>query len=457
MTDASHPESAASLARARRYFAESLEDLEEAGAEKLSWTMSKDSSLRLDKYVQGRLKGVSRSQVQKLIDLGAVTVNGVAGKPAQKLKDNDVIEVVVPPKPSEDLIAENIPLDILYEDDAFIAINKDAGIIVHPARSRLTGTMINALAYHFEHHPGNTVDRTINQPHQAEAQRSAASGQTPAPLPTKSNNKRNRAKEKNRDANKPSLSTVGKDAARPGVIHRLDMNTTGVILFGKQNEAHWLLAKQFEERTNTKAYLAVVHGNPEPVGVIDQPLGKHPTIREGNAVRHDSTGRHALTLYRVREQYAGYALVECEIKTGRTHQIRVHLQYIGHPIVGDIMYGGEIVGAKELDDPPFPAGARVNLSYARSKPEGQKLEARAIQRFEQGDQHPDGPALIAHPALHAAYLKVKHPLDQHEMIFTAPLHEPMRTLVQELRKRPNTEGAKATDANCYIDLAYAMQ
>ena len=446
MSNTPHPESAESLTRAKRYFAESLEDLEEAGAERMSWTMTRDNSLRLDKYVQGRLKGISRSQVKKLIDLGAVTVNGSAGKASQKLRGGDVVEVVVPPKPSEDLTPEDIPLDILYEDDMFIAINKEAGIIVHPARSRLTGTMINALAYHFEHHPGNTIDRTTPPPGEAQA---SGGG----PLPTKSDNKRNRAKDKT----KPSLSSVGEAAARPGVIHRLDMNTTGVILFGKQNEAHWLLAKQFEERTNTKAYLAVVHGNPDPVGVIDQPLGKHPTIREGNAVRHDTTGKHALTLYRVREQYEGYALVECEIKTGRTHQIRVHLQYIGHPIVGDIMYGGEIVGDRELDDPPFPAGARLNISYARAKTEGQKLEARALQRFEQGEAHPDGPALIAVPALHAAYLKVKHPIDQHEMIFTAPLHEPMRTLVQELRKRPNTSGAKSTDANCYIDMAYALK
>lgn len=437
MTDTSHPESAESLTRAKRYFAESLDDLEEAGAEHMVWTMSKDSTMRLDKYVQGRLKGISRSQVRKLIDLGAVTVNNTAGKPSQKLRGDDVVEVVVPPKPSADLIPEDIPLDILYEDDVFIAINKDAGIIVHPARSRLTGTMINALAYHFEHHPGNTVDRTVKQ----DDKHSKPSG----PLPPKPARK-----------NKPALSSVGQDAARPGVVHRLDMNTTGVILFAKQNEAHWLLAKQFEERTNTKAYLAVVHGNPDTAGIIDQPLGKHPTIREGNAVRHDTTGKHALTLYRVREQYEGYALVECEIKTGRTHQIRVHLQYIGHPIVGDIMYGGEIVGPKELDNPPFPAGARVNLSYARQKEDGKKLEALAQLRSEQGDAHPDGPVISAIPALHAAYLGIKHPLDQYDMIFTAPLHEPMRTLVQELRKRPNTSGAKSTSANSYIDLRYAM-
>jgi len=453
MSDPNHPESAEQLARARRYFARSVEELEDAGAERLSWEMSKDSTIRLDKYVQGRLKGVSRSQVQKLIELGAVTVNGDPSKASFKLRGGDIVQVVVPPKPAEDLEAEDLPLDILYEDDGFIAINKEAGIIVHPARSHLRGTMLNALAYHFKHHPGNTVDRT-------DAARKAANTSSPSsPTPTLNNSEAYTPTLSQSEASgtKPSLSNIGVESARPGVIHRLDMNTTGVILFGKQNESHWLLAKQFEDRTNTKAYLAVVHGNPEPAaGVIDQPLGKHPTIREGNAVRHDSTGRHALTLYRVREQYAGYALVECEIKTGRTHQIRVHMQYLGYPIVGDLLYGGEIVGPRELDEPPHPDGARPNLSYARPKAEGQKLEALAQARLEQGDAHPDGPLIMPYPALHAAYLKIKHPIDQHEMVFTAPLHEPMRTLVKELRKRPNTKGAPTIDANYYIDLQLAM-
>ncbi len=443
MTDPNHPESAQSLARARRYFAESVEELEEAGAERLSWTMTRDSPLRLDKYVQGRLKGISRSQVQKLIELGAVTVNTSEGKPSQKLREGDIVEVVVPPKPAEDLEPEDIPLDILFEDDCFIAINKQAGIIVHPARSHLHGTMLNALAFHFKHHPGNTVDQTDeqidsqteagperNNPH-ADAERSEASG--------------------------PRLSTIGKDEARPGVIHRLDMNTTGVILFAKQNEAHWLLAKQFEDRTNTKAYLAVVHGNPDPpAGVIEQPLGKHPTIREGNAVRNDSTGKYALTLYRVREQYEGFSLIECEIKTGRTHQIRVHLQYIGYPIVGDLLYGGELVGPRELDNPPHAAGSRVNFTYARPKEDGKKLEAIAVERLEQGDAHPAGAIIMPCPALHAAYLRIKHPVDRHDMIFTAPLHEPMRTLVRELRKRPNRKGLGVVKGGCYIDLDRAM-
>ncbi|MFI4861910.1 MAG: pseudouridine synthase [Phycisphaerales bacterium JB063] len=435
-----HADSPEALAQARRYHAQSLEDLEEAGAERMQWTMSKDSSLRLDKYVQGRLKGISRSQVQKLIELGAVTVNGKDAKPSQKLRGDDVVEVVVPPKPADDLIAEDIPLDILYEDDGFIAINKQAGFIVHPARSHLTGTMLNALAWHFEHHPGNTVDLVSkDSDHQATPERSAVADRGPKP------NAKPQAK--------PALSSVGQDKARPGVIHRLDMNTTGVILFGKQDESHWLLAKQFEDRTNTKAYLAVVHGNPQPsAGTIDEPLGKHPTIREGQAVRQDSTGKHALTLYRVREHYDGYALVEVQIKTGRTHQIRVHMQYIGHPIVGDLLYGGELVGPRELDDPPHPAGARPHLNYARPKDEGKKLEARALDRIEQGDSHPDGPVIMPTPALHAGYLQVKHPIHRHTMTFTAPLHEPMLTLVKELRKHPHPTGLEAVTQGAIIDM-----
>ncbi|XAM00252.1 RluA family pseudouridine synthase [Phycisphaeraceae bacterium D3-23] len=436
-----HADSPEALAQARRYHAQSLEDLEEAGAERMRWTMNKNSSLRLDKYVQGRLKGTSRSQVQKLIELGAVTVNGNEAKPSQKLRGDDVVEVVVPPKPADDLIAEDIPLDILYEDDGFIAINKQAGFIVHPARSHLTGTMLNALAWHFQHHPGNSVELKTND-NQTQAIPEHIEGTNRPP-----------SKPKSKKKTKPALSSVGQDKARPGVIHRLDMNTTGVILFGKQDESHWLLAKQFEDRTNTKAYLAVVHGNPQPsAGTIEEPLGKHPTIREGQAVRQDSTGKHALTLYRVREHYDGYALVEVQIKTGRTHQIRVHMQYLGFPIVGDLLYGGELVGPREIENPPHPAGARPHLNYARPKDEGKKLEARAIDRLEQGDAHPDGAILMPTPALHAGYLQVRHPIHRHDMTFTAPLHEPMLTLVKALRKRPHPDGLKGVTQGALIDM-----
>lgn len=413
--------------------------------------MSKDSSLRLDKYVQSRLKGISRSQVQKLIELGAVTVNTKDAKPSLKLRGGDVVEVVVPPKPSSDIEGENIPLDILYEDEGFLAVNKQANFIVHPARSRLTGTMINALTWHFQRHPHNRVPY-------ADGATTVNTAALPDAIPDETPQAAAEPSEAADPNTAPSLSSVGKDAARPGVIHRLDMNTTGVILFAKQDESHWLLAKQFEDRTNTKAYLAIVHGTPDELaGVIEQPLGKHPTIREAQAVRHDTTSKYALTLYRVRERYKGYSLIECEIKTGRTHQIRVHLQYIGLPIVGDLIYGGELVGPKELDDPPFAAGARPNLAYARAKEEGKKLEALAQARQDQGEDHPDGPLLMGYPALHAAYLQVNHPLTKQRMVFTAPLHEPMRTLVHELRKRPHEAGLRGMDNGCYIDLDKAIR
>ena len=433
-----HPESPEQLAQAKRYHAQTLEELEEAGAERMCWTMNKTSSLRLDKYVQGRLKGISRSQVCKLINLGAVTVNQKQVKPSQKLREGDVVEVVVPPKPADDLVPEDIPLDILYEDAGFIALNKQADFIVHPARSHLTGTMLNALAWHFQNHPGNTVALNSNDKKtNAASERSEDADHSPTPPPQ----------------NQPTFSTIGKEHARPGVIHRLDMNTTGVILFAKQDESHWLLAKQFENRTNTKAYLAIVHGNPQPsAGTIEEPLGKHPTIREAQAVRQDSTGKHALTLYRVREHYAGYALVEVQIKTGRTHQIRVHMQYLGHPIVGDLLYGGELVGTREIENPPHPAGARPHLNYARPKDDGKKIEAIAQQRLEQGDAHPAGPLFMHTPALHASYLQVQHPLHQHTMTFTAPLHEPMLSLVKTLRQHPHPDNLKAVTQGAIIDM-----
>ncbi|MEM1212227.1 MAG: RluA family pseudouridine synthase [Planctomycetota bacterium] len=394
------------------YHATSLDELEEAGAETVRYTPSRDAAMRLDKYLCNRLKGMSRNQVQRLIDLGGVTVNGSPGKPSLKLKAGDTVDVVVPPKPASDLTPEDIPLDVLYEDDAFIAVNKHADIIVHPARGRLSGTMLNALLFHFQKH--GTGDLS-----------------TVGKVPT--------------DETGVPVGGAGGDT-RPGVIHRLDRFTTGVIVFAKQDEAHWLLAQQWERRTNLKAYLAVVHGNPTPAaGVIDQPLGKHPTIREAHAVRHDATSKHALTLYRVREQYKGFALVEFELKTGRTHQIRVHAAYIGHPLVGDILYGGEPLATPDLDAPPLPAGFRPNLVYARPKAEGQKLEAAFAANPE---------TIIAHPALHAGLLQIVHPITRQPMTFTAPLHEPMRSLVHHLRERHDDSLPTVTNGT-HIDLTAA--
>ncbi len=373
------------------------EELRDAGVQPVRYTLSKDSNHRLDKFLQNRIKGFSRHQVQRLISLGGVSVNDKTPKASTKLRKGDVIDVLIPPRPAVDLSPDPIPLEVLHEEHGFIVVNKQAGLIVHPARSHLSGTLLNALAYHFQQ---NTDE-------------------------------------------KAALSAVGKDHARPGVIHRLDKNTTGVIILAKQDDQHWKLAKQFEDRTNLKVYLAVVHGCPEPPGgVINEPIGKHPTIREAMAVRHDSTSRDSVTIYRVRERYKGYSLVELELKTGRTHQIRVHMSYIGHPLVGDIIYGGEPVGHPEVINPPRPAAARPHLTFARTKEEGQRMEADAAERTDM---------LMATPALHAALLRMKHPETHQPMTFTAPVHGPMQSLVQELRKHPGP-GPVVTDG-VYLDIA----
>lgn len=412
----------------RRFFAETVEDLEEAGAEKQSFTISRDQTLRFDQYVASRVKSLSRNQAQRLIEMGAATINGEPSKHSRKLKEGDLVEILIPPRPNLDIKGEDIPLEILFEDDGFLAVNKTRKIIVHPARSNLTGTMLNALVWHLEHHPDSRVELDhagrIDSDH----------------VPTEK---------------KQGLSSIGKNGARPGVIHRLDKDTTGVILFGKTEEAHWKIAAQFENRLNSKAYLAIVHGTPDQlVTVLDQPMGKHPTIREAQCVRHDSGGKNALSICRVRERYQGYSLVEMEIKTGRTHQIRVHLSYQGWPIVGDSIYGGELVGLKEIETPPFPSGGRTHMNFARTKEDGKKMADLTEKRNVSG--HPDGPVLMDTPALHAGYLKITHPLTHEPMVFTAPLHEPMLSLVKELRKRPHPAGLKGTDEGTFIDLAKAI-
>ena len=382
-----------------------LDDLIEAGAERVEYVLSKDATFRLDKYLHNRMGGISRNQVQRLIDLGGVTVNDRPAKASQKLKEGDVVGVLVPPRPGSDLVPEDIPIGILHEEPGFIVVNKPAGLIVHPARGRMTGTLLNALAYHF--------------------QKSGSGG----------------------------LSDVGADDVRPGVIHRLDKDTTGVMIVGKREHEHWRIAKQFEARTNLKVYLAVVHGCPDPPGgAVDGPLGRHPSYREAMAVRHDSASREALSLYRVREKYRGFSLVEVELKTGRTHQIRVHMQYLGHPLVGDITYGGEPVGLAELDDPqgpPEPAGGRPLVTFARSKEEGQRVIADAAGRED---------LIIATPALHAALLRMKHPTTGEAMTFTAPVPDPMRRLVHELRRRsPGYARAKeVVTQGVHVDLEAAL-
>lgn len=386
--------------------------------------VKRDPKMRLDVYLQNRLKGFSRARVQKLIELDRVRLNDLPAKAGTVIRQGYRLEVRLPPPSVHEILPEDIPLEVLYEDDDLVVINKPAGIIVHPARGNLRGTMVNALAGYFKKQLESRGDRwtpwlTAGGPAAKQEARKMAKGEV------------------------AGLSAVGGQELRPGVVHRLDQNTTGCIVFAKRDQTHWLVARQFERRQTLKAYLAVVHGNFDHVGdVIDAPLGKHPTIREAYAVRHDSSGKDSVTIYRVREQYRGYSLVELELKTGRTHQIRVHLSWLGHPIVGDIVYGGEPIGLKELDEPPLAAAHRRCMTYVRQREEGEKLAASAAARED---------LLIAHPALHAALLRFFHPVREEKMTFQAPVHSPMLDLIHLLRQR--RIDAPTAGPGCWLDLA----
>lgn len=346
----------------------------------IRFELQRDLKKRLDKYLVDRIPFLSRTSLQELIHEQAVTVNGRVPKPSTKLRKGDVVVATLPPPPSTELVAEDIPLDVLYEDDHLIVINKHDDIIVHPARGNKSGTIINALAWHFLHR---------------------SSG---------------------------SLSEVGKEFARPGVVHRLDRHTTGVMVAAKTETAHWRLGKQFEERKTEKRYLAVVHGRLEPhADVIDLPLGHHPTLKEKYAVRWDHTGKASVTTYRVREVYASttggheFTLVELELKTGRTHQIRVHLSHLGYPIVGDDLYGGKFVTYGELAG---PAG---------------------LNHFSPRDP------LIRRSALHAAMLGFTHPISNVPLTFQAPLPPDMKSLLAALRASRSVATPKVSGAA--VDLA----
>lgn len=344
----------------------------------VEFELLKDLDKRLDRYMVDRVPFLSRTQIQRLIDENAITVNGRVPKSSTKLHKGDRIVATLPPPPSGAIVPEDIPLDVLFEDDSIIVVNKPAGLIVHPARSHKSGTLVNALAWRFKHVSGG------------------------------------------------ELSKVGEEFARPGVVHRLDKHTSGAIVSAKNDTAHWRLGRQFEMRRTDKRYLALVHGHPaRDVETIDLPLGKHPTIKEKYAVRHDETGKPSLTIARVRERYLApggerFALVELELKTGRTHQIRVHLSFTGHPIVGDDMYGGRHARERDL------GGASDEM-------------------------------LLARQALHATTLGIRHPMTEAPMSFTAPIAADIRRAIELLRTATVAAGgAVAVEApGTTIDLAAA--
>ena len=246
------------------------------------------SETRIDKYLAELDSELTRSAVQKLIDDEMVTVNGVVPRKNMKLKEGDKILLTVPEPVPPEALPENIPLDIVYEDDDLLVVNKPRGMVVHPAAGNPDGTLVNALLYHC----GDSLSR-IN------------------------------------------------GILRPGIVHRIDKDTSGLLIVAKNDFSHRLLAEQIKEHSFTRKYQAVVCGNiKDDSGTINAPIGRHPTDRKKMTVTLKNS-REAVTHYRVIARYRGYTHVELTLETGRTHQIRVHMAHIGHPVAGDPVYGGK--------------------------------------------------------------------------------------------------------------------
>jgi 23S rRNA pseudouridine1911/1915/1917 synthase len=300
-----------------------------------------DSGARLDAYLAARISDWSRARIQRLIEAGDVLINGRTAKSSYKLRDDDEIEVELTPLASTSFAPEDIPIEVIYEDDDLIVVNKPAGLVVHPAAGISSGTLANALAFHFQ-----------------------------------------------------QLSTRA-GTVRPGLVHRLDKDTSGLIMVAKTEAAHENLADQFRTREVFKSYVALVHGRVEhDAGSIDQPIARDPRNRTRMAVVRG--GRPSLSLYRVRRTFARFTLLDVEIKTGRTHQIRVHLQWLKHPVVGDAVYGD---------------GRDKTVQDAR-------LRARINSLKRQ--------------FLHAEQLAFHHPRSGQRLHFTAPLPDELAKLLDGL-------------------------
>ncbi len=297
-----------------------------------------DIGKRIDVFVAERA-GLTRSASQKVLADGHTLVNGSTVRKNYKIAENDVVEVELPEPTELDAVPENIPVDIVYEDEHLAVVNKPKGMVVHPAPGNYTGTLVNALLYHMQ----------------------------------------------------GRLSSIN-GVIRPGIVHRIDKNTSGLLMIAKTDEAHLGLAEQIKEHSFERIYEAILVGNlKDDEGTIDAPIGRHPEDRKKMAIVKDA--REAVTHYRVLERFPGYCYVEFRLETGRTHQIRVHSKSVGHPVLGDTLYG---------------AGKT---------------------KFELQNK-----SIIEEQCLHARTVGFIHPVTGEKLSFTSDLPEYFDTLLTKLRK-----------------------
>ena len=381
---------------------------EEDGAlfEHFRFVVDKGQSLmRADKYLSSHMESTSRNRIQLAIDAGYVMANGKVIKSNYKVKPLDILTIAFPYRRHESEIKpENIPLDIVYEDDALLVVNKPAGLVVHPGHGHFSGTLINALAYHL-----NLGTRPMKQRFGSVTGSSAAANSCAA--------NGNNAEAANSSAANGSSAAAeempegcrfnrGEADERMGVlVHRIDMNTSGLLVVAKSEYAQIQLAKQFFHHTIERKYVALVWGNMESdSGTIVGNIARDPNDRLRYRVVEDGSGKHAVTHYRVLERFGYVTLVECQLETGRTHQIRVHMNHIGHPLFNDDRYGGDRI--------------RKGTLYTKYK---QFIE----NCFEVMPRH----------ALHAKTLGFEHPITGKHIFLESALPDDFTAVIEKWRKR----------------------
>jgi 23S rRNA pseudouridine1911/1915/1917 synthase len=307
-----------------------------------------DAGERLDTYLSAQIPELSRSRLQKAIHSGEVTVDGAApSKPSQKVRQGERVALVFSPPRPLDITPEEIPIDVVYEDEHLLVVNKAAGMVVHPAPGHETGTLVHALLAHCA-----------------------------------------------------NLSGIG-GVLRPGIVHRLDAGTSGLLVVAKSDRVHIALSRQLMDRAVTRRYVALVWGEmPEREGTIDLPIGRSPSDRKRMTVVEG--GREALTRYSVVDTYPPFQYIRLKLGTGRTHQIRVHLSRVGHPVLGDPVYGGRRLHRRSVSG---------------------RLAAIAERAL----------SLIDRQALHAEEISFVHPVTGEQMRFAAPPPDDFRTVLEFLR------------------------